>query len=107
MGVASLLAKPMFVHSRASAGAAAARCAGCPRLSSSALANERHGNEEHRMNKSRAARGARWWIVAAACAAGMPVHAGDALDMGTSVPEAKAVKEGLFPEDACKELESA
>jgi len=59
------------------------------------------------MNKSRAARGARCWIVAAACAAGMPVHAGDALDMGTSVPEAKAVKEGLFPEDACKELEAA
>jgi OOP family OmpA-OmpF porin len=30
----------------------------------------------------------------------------DALDMGTAVPDAGAVKEGLFPEDACKELEA-
>jgi OmpA-OmpF porin, OOP family len=29
-----------------------------------------------------------------------------ALDVGTQVPDAAAVKEGLFPEDACKELEA-
>ena len=28
------------------------------------------------------------------------------LDVGTQVPDATAVKEGLFPEDACKELEA-
>ena len=32
--------------------------------------------------------------------------ASDAVDMGSQVPEAAAVKEGLFPEDACKELEA-
>lgn len=29
-----------------------------------------------------------------------------ALDVGTSVPSATSIKEGLFPEDACKELEA-
>ena len=29
-----------------------------------------------------------------------------AVDVGSQVPEAAAVKEGLFPEDACKELEA-
>lgn len=32
--------------------------------------------------------------------------ASDAVDMGNQVPEAAAVKEGLFPEDACKELQA-
>ena len=32
--------------------------------------------------------------------------ASEAVDMGSQVPEAAAVKEGLFPEDACKELEA-
>ncbi len=31
----------------------------------------------------------------------------DSVDLGTKVPDAKAVKEGLFPEDSCKELEAA
>jgi len=31
---------------------------------------------------------------------------GNTLDVGNKVPEAAAVKEGLFPEDACKELEA-
>jgi len=36
-----------------------------------------------------------------------PARAADgALDIGTKVPDAKAIKEGLFPEDACKELEA-
>lgn len=30
-----------------------------------------------------------------------------AVDVGTSLPDATAVKEGLFPEDACKELEAS
>ncbi|MEF7614128.1 OmpA family protein [Aquincola sp. MAHUQ-54] len=48
---------------------------------------------------------------AVAAAAGLATllhaHAADALDVGDQVPEASAVKEGLFPEDACKELEAA
>ena len=32
--------------------------------------------------------------------------ASDAVDMGNQVPDVAAVKEGLFPEDACKELEA-
>lgn len=42
-------------------------------------------------------------------AAAAPADAGAAaapLDVGTTVPDAAAVKEGLFPEDACKELEA-
>ncbi len=31
----------------------------------------------------------------------------EAQDMGEQVPDAAAIKEGLFPEDACKELEAA
>lgn len=30
-----------------------------------------------------------------------------AVDIGTKVPDAKSVKEGLFPEDSCKELEAS
>jgi OmpA-OmpF porin, OOP family len=30
-----------------------------------------------------------------------------AVDMGSKVPDAAAIKEGLFPEDACKELEAS
>jgi outer membrane protein OmpA-like peptidoglycan-associated protein len=33
--------------------------------------------------------------------------AGAAVDVGSSVPDVAAVKEGLFPEDACKELEAS
>ena len=29
-----------------------------------------------------------------------------ALDIGAQVPDAQAIKEGLFPEDQCKELEA-
>ena len=29
-----------------------------------------------------------------------------AVDVGSQVPDTNAVKEGLFPEDACKELEA-
>lgn len=41
--------------------------------------------------------------------AAAPADAGAAaapVDVGTTVPDAAAVKEGLFPEDACKELEA-
>ena len=34
-------------------------------------------------------------------------HAGDALDIGTSVPKAEAVSEGLFPEEKCEQLKAA
>jgi OmpA-OmpF porin, OOP family len=33
--------------------------------------------------------------------------AAETVDMGQAVPDAQAVKEGLFPEDTCKELEAA
>ena len=33
-------------------------------------------------------------------------QAPSSVDVGSQVPEANAVKEGLFPEDACKELEA-
>lgn len=36
-----------------------------------------------------------------------PAIAGDAVDVGSKVPDAKSVKEGLFPEDSCKELEAS
>src|SRR5690606_32912520 len=41
--------------------------------------------------------------------AGAPIDASNAapLDVGNAVPDAAAVKEGLFPEDACKELEAS
>lgn len=44
-----------------------------------------------------------------ACVLGLQsqVFAADAVDMGMAVPDAQQVKEGLFPEDACKELEAA
>lgn len=34
-------------------------------------------------------------------------NAADAVDLGQQVPEIKAINDGLFPEDACKELEQA
>ena len=36
-----------------------------------------------------------------------PAAAGDLVDVGQSVPDAKAVSEGLFPEDACEQLKAA
>jgi outer membrane protein OmpA-like peptidoglycan-associated protein len=46
----------------------------------------------------------------AGCVAAMPLAALAAeppVDLGEKVPEAQAINEGLFPEDACKELEQA
>ena len=45
-------------------------------------------------------------VVAALFACG-PAFAQSSLDIGTSVPDAASVKDGLFPEDACKELEAS
>ena len=44
-----------------------------------------------------------------ACLAVVPwaVQAADAVDLGQQVPEVQAINEGLFPEDACKELAQA
>ena len=33
-------------------------------------------------------------------------YAADSVDVGQTVPDSRTVKEGLFPEDACKELEA-
>ncbi|CAD5369292.1 OmpA family protein [Rubrivivax sp. A210] len=50
---------------------------------------------------------ARCALSLAAVAAG-PVYAQDAaIDMGQTVPDAKAVAEGLFPEEACEQLKAA
>jgi OmpA-OmpF porin, OOP family len=42
-----------------------------------------------------------------ALATSLPAQAQDAVDMGQTVPDAKAVAEGLFPEDACEQLKAA
>ncbi len=46
-------------------------------------------------------------LTAALAAAPLAATAADAVDLGQQVPEAQAINEGLFPEDACKELEQA
>ena len=45
-------------------------------------------------------------LVAASGSAGVAAAA-DSVDLGQAVPEVKAISEGLFPEDACKELQQA
>ena len=46
-------------------------------------------------------------LVCCLGAATAPGWAADAQDLGEQLPDAAAIKEGLFPEDACKELETA
>ena len=46
-------------------------------------------------------------VLSLAVAASLPAVAADAIDMGLAVPDAKAVEEGLFPEDACEQLKAA
>jgi OmpA-OmpF porin, OOP family len=48
-----------------------------------------------------------WLLVFLASAHVVSAQSSQAVDMGTQVPDAAAIKEGLFPEDACKELEAA
>ena len=52
---------------------------------------------------------AAWFAFAfaCACAPASAQPAAPSLDVGTAVPDAAAVKEGLFPEDSCKELEAS
>lgn len=46
-------------------------------------------------------------LVCSTLAASTTVFAGEAsLDVGSKVPDVKSVKDGLFPEDSCKELEA-
>jgi OOP family OmpA-OmpF porin len=45
-------------------------------------------------------------LLAAVFACGA-AFAQSSVDIGTSVPDAASVKDGLFPEDACKELEAS
>jgi outer membrane protein OmpA-like peptidoglycan-associated protein len=58
---------------------------------------------KHELNPGRIGRVA---LLAALFACG-PAFAQSSLDIGTTVPDAAAVKDGLFPEDACKELEAS
>jgi outer membrane protein OmpA-like peptidoglycan-associated protein len=47
-------------------------------------------------------------VLTLAALAAYPVFAQDAaIDMGQTVPDAKAVAEGLFPEEACEQLKAA
>ncbi|HOB95686.1 MAG TPA: OmpA family protein [Aquabacterium sp.] len=46
-------------------------------------------------------------LVAALAAGPLAARAADSVDLGQKVPEAQTINEGLFPEDACKELEQA
>ena len=46
-------------------------------------------------------------VLALGAATALPALAEDAVDVGQSVPDAKAVAEGLFPEDACEQLKAA
>ena len=46
-------------------------------------------------------------VALALLAAIFGARAADAVDVGEKVPDVAAVKEGLFPEEACKELEAA
>ncbi|MBA4178065.1 MAG: hypothetical protein C0505_16130 [Leptothrix sp. (in: Bacteria)] len=45
--------------------------------------------------------------LALAAAVAFPALAQQAIDVGQTVPDAKAVAEGLFPEDACEQLKAA
>jgi outer membrane protein OmpA-like peptidoglycan-associated protein len=45
--------------------------------------------------------------LAFAAAVALPSWAQDSVDIGQTVPDAKAVAEGLFPEDACEQLKAA
>lgn len=46
-------------------------------------------------------------VLALAAALAGPALASDAVDMGQTVPDAKAISEGLFPEAACEDLKAA
>ncbi|MEO5881581.1 MAG: OmpA family protein [Caldimonas sp.] len=58
---------------------------------------------KHQLNPCRIGLAA---VLTALVACG-PAFGQSSLDVGTSVPDAAAVKDGLFPEDACKELEAS
>jgi OmpA-OmpF porin, OOP family len=47
-----------------------------------------------------------WLLVLLASAQGASAQSSQAVDVGNKVPDAAAIKEGLFPEEACKELEA-
>ncbi len=46
-------------------------------------------------------------VLVMALAAALPAWADEAVDMGQTVPDAKAIEEGLFPDDACEQLKAA
>ena len=55
----------------------------------------------------RVPRNAHPWSVCILLVLGINAWAADALDVGSSVPEAGAVSEGLFPEEKCEQLKAA
>ncbi len=55
----------------------------------------------------RVRRALRGCVLTACLAAALAVHAQETVDVGNSVPTVNAVKEGLFPEDACEQLVAA
>jgi OmpA-OmpF porin, OOP family len=63
--------------------------------------------EELMMNPLRLSLRSRLCLAVLGGAFALQAQAADAVDMGSQIPDAQAVKEGLFPEDACKELEAA
>ena len=46
-------------------------------------------------------------VLALAATASWQAQAQQAVDMGQNIPDAKAVSEGLFPEEACEQLKAA
>jgi len=59
------------------------------------------------MMRTRYFRSAATALAVLAGSSGVSVWADDSVDMGSQMPQAQAVREGLFPEDQCKELEKA
>lgn len=55
------------------------------------------------------ARSVGYRVTVLACLVGLlpSLAAAETVDMGTVVPDAKVIKEGLFPEETCKELEAS
>ncbi|MDP1532238.1 MAG: hypothetical protein Q8L92_01530, partial [Rubrivivax sp.] len=47
------------------------------------------------------------YSLALASLLALQVHAQGAIDVGSALPDAKSVSEGLFPEEACEQLKAA
>ena len=83
------------------------RCASPSPLVSSCDSGRGPAAQENAMNASRPVRGALPAAALAAALVVLPAGAADVVEVGSAVPDAQSVKEGLFPEETCKELEAA